>query len=842
MTAKPRPELRLGLVLYGGVSLAIYMYGVVTEVLRLVRAGRGQAADDLDRAYVAALADAGFDSVMVDIVSGTSAGGINGILLAKALATGADLDVARSLWLDDGELSTLLQPTSEREPASLLRSQFFEAELRRGLKRMDERGGGVPLAEVLDLFVSGTHIRGQPLSFYDAFDNAIATKRHRRVFQLKLRRPYELAGRRAGYARNDFDPTQAPGNERLVALARTTSSFPAAFEPTLLEPGAGLLDTKLGETEGWYADGGILNNKPFTEALSTIFTRTASSPVRRWLISVDPAPETRDTDDAPGPQPDFAEIALSSVAKIPRYQSIAADLEALGAHNEQVWRAESLVLAIETALARTPVPSAVRSVLVTLGVLVPSGWAGDDAYRELRLRAVQSDIAARILAAAPASTAEDDLLVASLREAVPQATGGLENVLQLDLAFELRRLYYLIRLLAIALSSGEPEDAARLAAVRERLWAVFEAVTDALWRHLEQPGSELLTPTKPDVPRVQEVAMRIVREAAPQLIDARALAANETDGACQGTVVILPAGGPDAEPGATIEVALADVASDFELRDVQLLPLELIGDLRQRDPLRHAQVSPFTARYIGKDPRDKLCGDSLGHFGGFLERRWRENDILWGRLDAAEILIRIVMEGRPSAEVEKHIHAVQGQIVAEEVPQAGADWLEHMRTRHNVGAEGLGDLPGDRLVRLGLHTAQVTRNMLRRAGQSGEGSGQRIRARAMRAAGTLLGWILALLRWPVAAHWGKDVLWRRIVTTGLFVAFFWGLATLILGAAGVLPLADVALPAVWALVPYLVFLALWLVGQRIARVFEGRGEDGADSAAAGHGLDENGGR
>ena len=38
--AAGRPEVRFGLVLYGGVSLAVYMSGVVTEFWHLVRAAR----------------------------------------------------------------------------------------------------------------------------------------------------------------------------------------------------------------------------------------------------------------------------------------------------------------------------------------------------------------------------------------------------------------------------------------------------------------------------------------------------------------------------------------------------------------------------------------------------------------------------------------------------------------------------------------------------------------------------------------------------------------------------------------------------------------------------------
>src|SRR6266852_9718541 len=71
--AKSR-EVRLGLVMYGGISLAIYINGVSHEFFRAVR-GRG----------IYRLSKALTDSdIVVDIISGTSAGGVNGVFLAYA--------------------------------------------------------------------------------------------------------------------------------------------------------------------------------------------------------------------------------------------------------------------------------------------------------------------------------------------------------------------------------------------------------------------------------------------------------------------------------------------------------------------------------------------------------------------------------------------------------------------------------------------------------------------------------------------------------------------------------------------------------------------------------------
>ncbi|MPY94910.1 MAG: DUF3376 domain-containing protein, partial [Acidimicrobiia bacterium] len=43
-------------------------------------------------------------------------------------------------------------------------------------------------------------------------------------------------------------------------------------------------------------------------------------------------------------------------------------------------------------------------------------------------------------------------------------------------------------------------------------------------------------------------------------------------------------------------------------------------------------------------PSDKLCGDQLASFGGFLSARWRANDWMWGRLDASSTLIEAFLE------------------------------------------------------------------------------------------------------------------------------------------------------------------------------------------------------
>src|SRR5436190_16225452 len=88
-------ELRLALVCDGGVSLAIYMHGVTKELEQLVRASRAfekvvAGADDaVVRGALTPIQQVYFDALLaqpagtrmtvtLDVISGTSAGGING--------------------------------------------------------------------------------------------------------------------------------------------------------------------------------------------------------------------------------------------------------------------------------------------------------------------------------------------------------------------------------------------------------------------------------------------------------------------------------------------------------------------------------------------------------------------------------------------------------------------------------------------------------------------------------------------------------------------------------------------------------------------------------------------
>ena len=138
-------EIRLGIVMYGGVSLAIYIYGVAHEFFRAVR---GQGIYKL----LKVLTDS---DIVVDVISGTSAGGINGILLSYALCNELQFSSVSSLWRLHGDIRQLLRSPygAIADTTSLLDSEgYYQPKLEAAFSQMEGgRRSGKPyqLAKIL---------------------------------------------------------------------------------------------------------------------------------------------------------------------------------------------------------------------------------------------------------------------------------------------------------------------------------------------------------------------------------------------------------------------------------------------------------------------------------------------------------------------------------------------------------------------------------------------------------------------------------------------------------------------------------------------------------------------
>jgi patatin-related protein len=376
-SASPRAvdaELRLALVCYGGVSLAIYMHGVTKELHKLIVASRrfdemgdAEAAMafpvdgpgvDTERVYydlLRQLARRRRLSVTIDIIAGTSAGGINGVCLGKVLARNGSQEKLKRLWIDEGDLKALLRapavinwrvqavlaalpvlrrPQQSRSPfrgdrmSQLLFDAISDMEIQYGARRSLLRPG-----QTLDLYVTTTDLHGFEILVPTGAGGVSQRDRsHAQVLR--------FSGRQDGTA---FD---AKSTGALAFSARATSCFPGAFPPVSLSSFVGELtvgppitvaqrvrrlfhthppvpvqkreigqpiedffqynydENNLTASQAWFVDGGVLDNAPFDLVVKAIGQKAAQTEVIRRLVYIEPDPgRPLDAPPAPDGQP-----------------------------------------------------------------------------------------------------------------------------------------------------------------------------------------------------------------------------------------------------------------------------------------------------------------------------------------------------------------------------------------------------------------------------------------------------------------------------------------------------------------------------------------------------------
>lgn len=416
-------ELRIALVCFGGVSLAVYMHGISKETLKLVRASRAlhSIKDHTKRATASFFdshdrADSEFDTdalyfellrdlsetielrVIVDIIAGASAGGINATMLARALAHDLPMERLRDLWLENADVEQLLAPEARasrwskwfmrpilwsmglgrlpwikdaevRNKLSMfVRSRWFKPPLS-GLRMAQlmydaVTAMGVPRGPTqsllpsglgLDLFVTLTDFYGHQQLMQIHNPALIHEREHRHVLRFRYRR--ELSGAVA----SDFDIANAAS---LAFAARATSSFPGAFPPARIVEMDELLETR---GEAWpgrtkfiennfvhynranidaasasFVDGSVLNNRPFREAIDAIHGRPAYREVDRRVVYIDPDPAKP---GAPAHYniPGFFEAIKGAISDIPLAQPITDELNWILEYNERTRRLRGII-------------------------------------------------------------------------------------------------------------------------------------------------------------------------------------------------------------------------------------------------------------------------------------------------------------------------------------------------------------------------------------------------------------------------------------------------------------------------------------------------------------------
>jgi predicted acylesterase/phospholipase RssA len=682
MATKQR-EVRLALVLNGGVSLAVWIGGVTREI-DAARRDFLDPADDKDTSGLYQdILRALKQTAVVDVIGGASAGGINGVLLGAAIFNRKPLPNLRETWIKIGDFRTLLRPPAPPDPPSLMKGD--DVVLKELREVIAETYGEVAThwGRRLYVYVTATDLFGFPRDFKDSTGRRFEERDHRRIFGFQ----HEPNG----------DPPEAGGvdgalstaiwlgdllaPELLARAARSSSSFPVAFEPHR----AKVIDADDQAHEHWLVDGGILDNQPFNPVLDRIAVLPAEQPVKRVVMYVVPyvtevrksgggrrTPGSATSHAGGGKPPDDAEqlpeIATagdtySAAGKLPRDLPKLVELERVTRDEQEQKLAETT----RTRVSRTVAPKEMAKLADALF----------RSYRQSRREAAG----------------------ATFRTWTSETFRPGSGVLGNDPAVDPEMLRAVMAPVGPALPTGEvpwiPEKRT-WPTFRQAVWTwgLSPAERTASWALLFLGDAASERPDGSELDRARQLASKLVweaRSAKEQLvktfrarvdelrktrskIDAHALAIQAYKARpVQDALKRIQKGFRELD--GEIEAANRGFRagkSGYALRAQELLDFEVVQNAFTIDQLQVPHPFQFIFASAGiknsllhpaDTPEKKLAGLKLNHFAGFLKRSWRANDWLWGRLDGVEHVLRAIVD-------LDRIRELQGEGAIEELAKA----------------------------------------------------------------------------------------------------------------------------------------------------------------------------
>ncbi|MER7245026.1 DUF3376 domain-containing protein [Kribbella sp. NPDC000426] len=344
-------EIRIALVLNGGVSLAVWMGGVTHE-LDLIRRASGGSDAPQSQPYDAVLADRWRElchrgeerrRVVVDVIAGTSAGGLNGSLLATAIANGSTLDPdgdsgdetgpwLRQKWVALGSLDVgKLVPSAGVKSTSVLDGKYFLQQLEDLLKGVADAGDS-DAEEPVTLFVTASGLGVQQFKAKDAAGQAFVVPDHRYLYGFTSEDAPTYDGAKRKFSVKDTNGLK--DTELLARAARASASFPAAFGPVLETPELAASPPRIqpgpAEAGSWLVDGGVLDNAPFGPVLDVVARRPVTGKATRYVLYVVPSAGIGHAATAlPGAKEPSWRVAALSAVQFPREVDFRSDVEQL---------------------------------------------------------------------------------------------------------------------------------------------------------------------------------------------------------------------------------------------------------------------------------------------------------------------------------------------------------------------------------------------------------------------------------------------------------------------------------------------------------------------------------
>jgi len=638
-----RTNVRIALCLNGGVSLAVWMSGVVHELDLVCRASRDRniagPADDPDsvegaehdhyRRWQQFCAERDVE-VVVDIIAGTSAGGLNGAFLARALACGGGLPNLRTLWATKAALvpgKVLWDSGTERVP-SVLNGDYFGQAIADTLRDIPD---GVDESPVT-LFLTATAIGSSSMRFADAAGGVFEVPDHRRMYRFRSGPQQEYdGGSFENHPINDF----AADPDALALAARASAGFPVAFGPVAETPELAKHtypsppeeDNESGPT--YLMDGGILDNAPLGPVLAEIATRRADARIDRKVVYLVPsngvlsrAPVKPDQQGAPT----WVQVAGSALG-LPREADFRADIDQL----QDILRSSRVRVTAATTMLSESLSSDEK-----ICALLAGRDALQELYRQARITGTLLDIRTEL--AARKRTVPQLRSSGGGRGPAPGCDAGWAQAEPGGWPFGVSGALRTVRVLLssarndIEEVSADHDDEAAKRLVRlsgqfsdlsEKVSALDRAVAAVLY----DPASAIM---------VGEPTDDQLFEAVNEQFDK--LQINSQLDELINEAVALRIGMYGGEPGRLREIleAIEVVTGALAARSEDQAPPPF--DFVRLGP--DIQHPTFTT--ILPDDDNKLYGTRLQHFGAFGDENWRRWDWTWGRLDATAHIARLL--------------------------------------------------------------------------------------------------------------------------------------------------------------------------------------------------------
>lgn len=645
-------ETRFAVVFNGGVSLAVWMGGVTHELnrLRLASTGAAPPADRTEAAVQRAwgrILEKAARTAVVDTVAGTSAGGINGTLIATAIAEGKDLPDMRSTWSELAALrpGQLLRRPPKRarrdaEPLnSMLDGKFFQDEVEKLISGLAESRAATEPQDCT-LLVTATALDAPAVPIHLEGEAQASMVDSRRVFRFERRT-------------DDRDRVQDDFADRrgcIALAARASASFPVAFEPVRETDELHLcqISPSGAEKACLLIDGGVLDNAPFGPLVEVLRKRPVGAPFDRVLLYITPSPGVTGPTEPLGGSPPAAHV-LGRVVSAAREPDQRLDFEGLRDAFKRMGYTVSAPHDAVVRLLRAPDPAAY--IEASQAVLAADQWF--TTYRYSRAEAVEHwlgslDAGIRFALPTPTQLHPDEL------HPVPTRLQYSEDQWRWGLATAERVLHWWGRALAAysRTDSGPGEEMQRAFTEIDRAQRRITRLNDQLETHLHA-----------DFPPTSTARAHRLNDFYTPALDAEIRGA--VDAAAQ-AIARLP----------MLEDIDAASLIDFTLAvEVSSAVLAWSTNSEEDDPrFRYRQITPaarpiLPVGEVAEKPdwlERKLYGQRWGHFGAFASDEGRGADWLWGRLDGASALCDYLLESVDADEAQRLKEELARAILAAE--------------------------------------------------------------------------------------------------------------------------------------------------------------------------------